>query len=199
MPAARNLTGQTLHGTYAIGRVVGEGGFGLIYEATHLRLNRKLAVKVLSADKSVRPEGVQRFWREAEVMSRLGHPHIVEVVDVNQTEEGTPYIVMEFLVGETLAQRLEREKTLGLAEASAVLEQVGSALDAVHAEGIIHRDLKPGNIILCQGGSAEPWVKVIDFGLSRLLAAPTFLTGPGGIILLIFRRSWAIFSRLDLL
>ena len=182
MPIQSSVTGQILQGTYAVERVVGKGGFGTVYEASHLRLGRKFAVKILSAENKIEPEQLKRFWREAEVMGRLGHPHIVEIIDVNQTENGTPYIVMELLSGESLGQRLARDGRLGLGEASAVVEQVGSALDAAHAHGIVHRDLKPENIFLRAGPPGAIDVKVIDFGLSKLLAAPSLITGPHRIL-----------------
>jgi serine/threonine-protein kinase len=182
MPLERVLTGQILHGTYVLERVVGQGAFGTVYVASHRRLGRKFAVKILSAHRVVTREDLERFSREAQAMSRIGHPHIVEIVDVNQTDDGLAYIAMEFIAGESLAHRLEREKWLQLGDAASVLEQAASALDAAHREGVVHRDLKPQNILLCGAATDPISVKVIDFGLAKFIGQPSLLTDPGDIV-----------------
>ena len=147
---------------------------GVVFEASHKRLPRRFAIKVLSPSVLADPEAVVRFQREAQITSSLGHPNIIEVVDFNKTEEGTPYIVMEFLDGEDLAALLARSPRLDIARSLAIVEQVCSALQAAHKLGVIHRDLKPSNIFLCkqQDDEAEgDLVKVVDFGISKVLGA----------------------------
>jgi serine/threonine protein kinase len=149
---------------------------GEVYLATHLRLPRRFAVKVLYAFGPAHSQEAIRFRREAEVVSSLGHPHIVEVVDFNHTPEGAPYIVMELLEGEDLATRLKRVGRLGLVRTAMVLRQAASALHAAHQRGVIHRDLKPRNIFLCLKADQKDWVKVVDFGLSKVEGAHTQVT-----------------------
>ncbi len=174
--------GQILHGTYRIKRLIGKGGMGAVYEASHLRLPRRFAVKLLFADASADRDAVARFQREAQVTSDLGHPNIVEVVDFHHTDEGEPYIVMEMLKGEDLGKRLRKIKRFTLDEATAVLEQAASALQAAHDEGIIHRDLKPQNIFLCDTKKQKDLVKVVDFGIAKILGSKNSMAQTKGII-----------------
>ena len=174
--------GQILHETYRIERLIGRGGMGAVYEASHLRLPRRFAVKLLFADVSEDSTAVERFQHEAMVTSRLGHPNIVEVVDFHHTDEGEPYIVMEMLDGEDLSERLTRVKRFTLDEALAVLEQAASALQAAHDEEIIHRDLKPQNIFLCDTRKQKDLVKVVDFGIAKILGSRNIMTKTKGII-----------------
>jgi serine/threonine-protein kinase len=171
-----SLLGKVLHDTYRIESLLGRGGMGEVYLASHLRLPRRFAIKVLYAFGPAHSQEVTRFRREAEVVSALGHPHIVEVVDFNHTAEGAPYIVMELLEGEDLATRLKRSGRLSLARTGAILRQVASALQAAHQRGVIHRDLKPRNIYLCRRAGEDDWVKVLDFGLSKVEGAHTQVT-----------------------
>jgi serine/threonine protein kinase len=172
LPSAR--IGDVLHATYRLERLIGQGGGGAVFEAKHLRLPRRYAIKLLAPSLIKKPEAIARFQREATVTSELGHPHIVEVVDFYQTDDGLPYFVMELLEGESLAERMRRSPRLELMEALTVLEQTGSALAAAHDRGVIHRDLKPDNIFLCRGRGLH--VKVMDFGISKVLRAATALT-----------------------
>jgi serine/threonine-protein kinase len=175
MLAAAHI-GLVLQGTYRIERPITSGGMGTLYEASHLRLSRRFAVKILSPTMAVHPEALKRFQREADVTSALGHPNILEVVDFNKTEDGIPYIVMELLEGEDLGQRLERVERLSLAEAGGIFSQVASALTAAHAQGIVHRDLKPPNIFLCRRAGRDDFVKVVDFGISKVLGNDVNMT-----------------------
>ena len=160
---------QLLAGTYRIIRLIGEGGMGAVYEAKHTRLPRRFAVKVLFPHVAAHSEAVDRFKQEAMITSELGHPHIVDVVDFNFTSEGQAYLVMEYLEGENLEERLEQEKRLPLKKVEAILTQTASALDAAHKRGIIHRDLKPQNLFLCNNGQQEEdYLKVLDFGISKV-------------------------------
>lgn len=168
------LLGAVLHDTYRIERRIGRGGMGEVYLASHLRLPRQFAIKVLFSVGG--GDEVKRFRREAEVASSLGHPHIVEVIDFNTTDEGAPYLVMEYLEGEDLAARLIRTPRLPLTEVARILKQMSSALQAAHRRGIVHRDLKPRNIFLCRKDDDPIWVKIVDFGLSKVSGAHTAVT-----------------------
>jgi len=170
------VDGALLEGAYRIFRVVGEGGMGTVYEGLQLRLNKRVAIKVMSRELAVNPEALARFRREAEVTSSIGHPHIVHVTDFGSTPTGEPFMVMEFLDGEDLESRLRRVGRMPLASALHVVKQVASALTATHQQGIVHRDLKPANIYLLNVAGEVDFVKVVDFGISKVRAAVTRLT-----------------------
>ena len=124
-------------------RLVGRGGMGAVYEGTQLRLTKRVAIKVLARELSSNQEALARFRREAEVTSQLGHPHIVHVFDFGTAPSGEPYLVMEFLEGEDLDQRIRRAGRLPLPAAAGIIKQIASALSSTHARGIVHRDLSP--------------------------------------------------------
>jgi serine/threonine protein kinase len=170
------LLGKLLGETYQIVRVVGEGGMGRVYEARHLRLKqRRYAVKTLHAELARNVEMAARFMREAESVSGLDHPNVVDVFDVHHLPDGTPYLVGEFLEGEELADYVEKRGKLEPFLAANVARQVCAALGAAHANGIVHRDMKPENIFvlkssidtLATGESKNLSVKVLDFGISK--------------------------------
>src|SRR5262245_42743558 len=152
-------------GPYEIVSPVGAGGMGEVYRAKDTRLGRDVAVKVLPAHMSSSPELRQRLEREARTISQLQHPHICMLHDVGH-QNGTDYLVMEFLEGETLADRLGKG-ALPVEQALRIGIEIAGALDAAHRSGIVHRDLKPGNIMLTKSG-----VKLLDFGLAKLAAPP---------------------------
>jgi serine/threonine protein kinase len=162
--------GSVLRETYEITGVLGRGGMGTVYLAQHRRLpGKQVAVKVLQGAVAT-PELHQRFKREAEIVARLGHPNVVEVLDFNTLEHGTPYLVLEFLRGESLHRRLKRGP-LDVQTAFFLIRQVGSALQTAHRAGIVHRDLKPDNIFLIPtdaGGVVSERVKLLDFGISKM-------------------------------
>jgi serine/threonine-protein kinase len=134
---------------------------GNVYLAEHLFLHRKVALKVLSRDLSAIPEEVERFEREAISAAKLDHPNIVRIHDVDE-ENGRPYIVMEYVDGEDLEDRLQRESPLPVRDAARIAREVARALDHAHAAGVIHRDVTPGNVLLARDGR----VKITDFGLA---------------------------------
>ena len=155
-------TGTRL-GPYELISVIGAGGMGEVYRAKDTRLDRTVAIKILPAHLSSNPDLKQRFEREARTISSLSHAHICALYDIG-LQDGVDYLVMEFLEGETLAQRLNR----GSLSAELVLRygiQIADALDKAHRQGIVHRDLKPGNIMITKSG-----VKLLDFGLAKLQA-----------------------------
>jgi eukaryotic-like serine/threonine-protein kinase len=169
--------GAVLGETYRIQSLIGRGGMGAVWAAEHLRLPGKhVAVKVLLDAAAGGEEMLQRFRREAEIASRLGHPNIVEVLDFNTLPTGQPYIVLEYLQGETLAARLASGR-LQLDEALAITRQIGSALQAAHRAGVVHRDLKPDNVFLCTPEEDMPTrVKVLDFGISKIRGSQSLRT-----------------------
>ncbi len=168
--------GTVLDGIYRIDRLLGKGGMGSVYQATQTRLDKRVAIKVMSRDLTGNPEALQRFRREAQVTSQLGHPNIVHVFDFGTTPEDAPFMVMELLEGEDLETRLQRVRRLPPAAVAGVVKQVASALAATHARGIVHRDLKPANIFLLRLEGSADFVKVVDFGVSKVRSAAGRLT-----------------------
>src|SRR5512132_3548792 len=157
-------------GPYEILAPLGAGGMGEVYKARDTRLDRTVAVKVLASHLSASPESRQRFEREAKTISQLSHPHICALHDVGREGE-TEYLVMEYLEGETLAERLlkgplPRDQTLRYGM------QIADARDKAHRQGIVHRDLKPGNVMLTKSG-----VKLLDFGLAKAISPAAARSG----------------------
>jgi len=179
---AHALVGTVLDGSYRIEGLLGEGGMGAVYAATHLRLDKPVAVKVMARELTANPEALARFRREALVTSGLGHPHIVQVFDFSTTPAGEPFLVMEFLDGEDLDHRLRRLGRMVVADAVRMVKQVASALMATHNKGIVHRDLKPANIYLLEVAGETDFVKVLDFGISKVRSASTKLTRTSSIM-----------------
>lgn len=151
---------------YRIEKMLGEGGMGVVYEATHVRMNAKrFALKILLAEAEHVPHAETRFFREAEAISRIQHPHVVNVIDFGKQGDVT-YIVMEKLEGEDLAARIARGPLVG-ARACDIMLAVASAVQAAHDLGILHRDLKPANIFLATTSTGDNIPKVLDFGISK--------------------------------
>jgi serine/threonine-protein kinase len=166
---ARGLLGRTLDGKYKIKGVLGEGGMGTVYEGSHVALGRAVAIKVLHPNQARKPEAVQRLYQEARSAGSIGHPNICEVYDVGRFEDGSPYLVMEKLEGETLAERISSEGALPFDLVVDVMSQVLSGLIAAHTKGIVHRDIKPENIFLTRRAGLPPIAKILDFGVSKVL------------------------------
>ncbi len=164
----RALVGRTIADRYRIVGLLGEGGMGAVYVADHLRIGRKVAIKRLHPELAADEKAVQRFQREARAAGATGHEHIVEILDLGYTEDGAPFLVMEYLRGLSLAQTLKKEERLPPARACRIVGQLLAALAAVHENGIVHRDLKPDNIFLTRQGNDTDWVKVLDFGISKM-------------------------------
>jgi eukaryotic-like serine/threonine-protein kinase len=167
-PQKGQWMGVVIDGRYRIDGRLAAGGMGEVFRATHVELGRPLALKMMKPELSGDASFVDRFRREAMTASRLGHPHIVDIIDSGRTAEGQFYFVMEFLEGESLTDLIARgpvEPTL----AFTLVSQMAEALDSAHKAGVIHRDLKPDNVIVLQRGG-RPFVKLVDFGLAKAVS-----------------------------
>jgi serine/threonine-protein kinase len=166
-PPTDPLIGEVLGRTFRIVRVLGEGGMARLYEAEHLRIDARYAVKVIHDELSRDPDLLARFEREARAAARIHSEHVVRLVDVLRTQDNRPCLVTELLEGEDLQQLLDRVKKLSVAEAIPIARQICRAVAAAHAVGVVHRDLKPSNVFLCRE-AGELVVKVFDFGVAKL-------------------------------
>src|SRR5271169_3586797 len=153
----------SLASRFRLVRLLGKGGMGAVYLAEQIAVgNRPVALKVLSRKLLDDPEFLQRFQNEAASTGRIHHPNVVTIYESGQADDGTPYIAMEFLEGESLREALARRGALPLPEVAEILQQAARGLNAAHKLGIIHRDLKPDNIFLTRGDDDELMVKVVD-------------------------------------
>lgn len=170
---------RVIEGRYRLERLIGRGGMGAVYEATDARLNRRVAVKILTGSMFGNSEALRRFEREAQASARLNHPNIVIVFDYGVLQTEGAYLVMEILKGETLGAKLKRQGCVSCSLAAEWFDQVLEAMKAAHQAGVIHRDLKPENVFIThdeQGGQRN--LKVLDFGLAKL--STISMTGPDG-------------------
>ncbi len=161
-----DLSGRTLLNKYRIERLLGQGGMGSVWQGVHTLTGRKIAIKMLDDRFLGNLNVVQRFGREARAASAIHHEGIVEVLDLDQTEDGKPFLVMEYLEGELLSRRIDRRGKLLRDELVHIGSRLLDALHAAHQSGVVHRDLKPDNIFLVPGGRRGELVKILDFGIS---------------------------------
>jgi phosphate/phosphite/phosphonate ABC transporter binding protein len=174
---------RTLAGKYRLERLIGEGGMGSVYEAEHLGLGKKVAVKLLAESFSENTIFLHRFRREARAMAAVHHDNIVDVTDTGTDEEGVPFLVMELLDGESLASVLRRAKWLTPESAAGIAWQMLAGLAAAHAAGIVHRDLKPANVFLVTTREGHQRVKILDFGISKFARDESaYVTIEGAVI-----------------
>src|SRR5918998_656984 len=171
------VIGTLISERYRLEEKIGSGGMSSVYRAFDPTLERWVAIKLMHRDISDDPDQLERFRREARAVARLNHPHVVTVIDFGE-DDGRPYIVLEFVEGETLKQRIKRVGRLPVDEAVAYAIEIGRALSAAHGERLVHRDVKPQNVLLDPDGRA----KVTDFGISRSLDAETGLTATGRVL-----------------
>ena len=173
--------GKVIDDRYRLESLIGRGSFGLVYRATHERMPRQLAVKILSEEMSTDPQWVARFEREVRAQALLEHPNIIEVYDYGVADGIGYYIAMEFLRGEDLASRLERERSLPIVEVYKIIFEAGSALAQAHAADIIHRDVKPENVFLAERDSDDGGysVRLLDFGIAKVVRPTTELPDLG--------------------
>src|SRR3954468_17285405 len=169
-----------LNGQFQILQKIGSGGMGSVYKALQPAMNRMVAVKILHPKLASRKDLVSRFRREARAMSHLTHPNTVKVLLYGELEDGSLYIVMEYLEGKNLNQMVRSEGPLPLERGLPILIQACGALEEAHRAGIVHRDLKPENIFVCNQGGLRDYHKVLDFGLAKVTEREM---RPGSIIL----------------
>ena len=161
------LLGQVLAGKYRIDEKIDEGGMGCVYRATHVLMEKVVAVKVLHPALAADDKIVQRFTREAKAASRLSHPHAINVTDFGESENGIVYLVMEYLRGRTLKDVVRTGGPMTIERTVEIVRQVAGALEAAHNEGVVHRDLKSDNIMLEEATGGD-WAKVLDFGIAKI-------------------------------
>jgi serine/threonine-protein kinase len=160
--------GRTIAGKYAIESMLGAGAMGTVWIATHVNLGSKVAVKLVSPDFARSPETQARFLAEAKAAATLRSRYVVQMYDSGVTEDGAPYIVMEYLKGESLEERIERAGRLPLDQTVRILSQVAKGLSRAHSNNIVHRDLKPANIFLAATEDGEEVAKILDFGIAKM-------------------------------
>ena len=183
---------RTIEGRYRLEKLLGRGGMGAVFQATDLRLNRSVAVKILGGSLFGEAGALRRFEQEAQTSARLVHPNVITVHDYGVLNTGGAYLVMELVEGETLGSILKRDGHIPATRAADWLEQILTAVSAAHAAGIIHRDLKPDNIFITLGDKGQQVAKVLDFGLAKIKqldgggdsTSPTAvpLTTPGAVM-----------------
>ena len=164
----REYLGRCVGGRYQLVKQVGVGGMAVVFKAIQLAFNRTVAVKVMMPDRAQELNLAEQFEIEARAARRLTHPHIVDVFDHGQDGD-LRYITMEYLKGETLESLLRREGPLSPFRAVTIVNQVLGSLSAAHAKGVFHHDIKPGNVFILNSGFKRDFVKIIDFGLARVL------------------------------
>lgn len=160
--------GQLLLGRYRIIKRLGEGGMGAVYEGKHELIGKRLAIKCLHPQFMSNEEVVERFHREAHAATAVGNEHIIEVTDVGSFDDGSPFMVMEYLEGHEFGALLDTEGPMPISRLVHIVGQVCGALAAAHARGIVHRDMKPENVYLIRRGNDDDFVKVLDFGISKI-------------------------------
>jgi serine/threonine-protein kinase len=172
------LIGVVIDGKYEILKRIGVGGMGEVFEAHNQALDRRVALKIVTKGKAA--DAADRLRREARVIASVKHPNICDLYDVGTMPDGTPYMVLELLTGETLHARVRREKRLTVSDAIDIFCQILSGVQHAHANSIVHRDLKPANVFLVERYGLRPLVKLVDFGLAvDLLGRMHKLTQPG--------------------
>jgi len=162
------MLGRLLADRYRLLRVVGEGGMGTVYEAEHVELSKRVALKLMHPRMDAGEQARQRFEREARAAAATGHENVIEVFDLGRDVRGSPFLVMELLEGVDLGRAIHRIGRLPAARTAWIVGQVLRALEAVHAVGIHHRDLKPDNVFLTRRAGLSDWVKVLDFGVAEM-------------------------------
>jgi serine/threonine-protein kinase len=174
--------GEVVDRRYRVIRKLADGGMGTVFLAEHMLIKRRVAIKLLNAELAADRTMVDRFLNEASAAGTLGHPHIVESTDMGFTAEGVPYIVFEYLEGCLLSEEIHRLGALPVRRALIIARQLASALEAAHNAEIAHLDLKSENVFLTSWGDALDHVKLLDFGISRFMAADAGTTQPGLLI-----------------
>ncbi|HKY39357.1 MAG TPA: protein kinase [Polyangiaceae bacterium] len=173
---SRYAAGELISGKYRIVRLIGDGGMGVVYEARHEVLGSGVALKFLHADLAKRPGLTERFMQEARVSATIQSPHVTHVTDVDTAQDGSPYLVMELLSGQSLQSTLDRQGKLPQDQALDFALQILAGLEAAHAIGVVHRDMKPDNVLVTPSPGG-PILKLIDFGIAKLRVSSEFSKG----------------------
>ncbi|MCX5747370.1 MAG: protein kinase [Proteobacteria bacterium] len=172
------LVGQTLDGRYYVQKKIGEGGMGVVFAARHAVIERPLAIKVLKREVMRDTATIQRFVQEARAASRIGHPNIIDVTDFGTTPDGMTYSVMEYVAGQTLGATIRASAPFPTQRAIRIAAQIARALGAAHDKGIVHRDLKPENVFLVDRDNRIDFVKIVDFGIAKVVPIDGKEAGP---------------------
>jgi serine/threonine-protein kinase len=174
--------GLTLNSRYKLEKLVGEGGMGTVYLAKHIVIGKQVAVKILRSDLARNRDNVNRFLREAKAASKIGNPHIVDIFDFGELDDGSSYFVMEYISAKNLADIIDAEKRLSVERVYNIGHQIAAGLGAAHACGIIHRDLKPDNIMIVNRHENGEFVKILDFGIAKVTTADDSKLTRAGIV-----------------
>ncbi|MGH7434366.1 MAG: serine/threonine-protein kinase, partial [Polyangiaceae bacterium] len=174
--------GDVLDGKYRVDRVLGAGGMGIVVAATHVHLNTRVALKFLLPAAMGSPQIIERFGREARAAVQIQSEHVARVTDVGSLPTGSPYMVMEYLEGNDLAETIERGGAMPVPQAVGYVLQACEAIAEAHSLGIIHRDLKPANLYLARRPGRDPMIKVLDFGISKTKDAGAGLTQTSSVM-----------------
>ena len=179
----KTLAPGTNVGGYVVEDVLGSGGMGVVYAATHPLIGKRAAIKVLKPELSHEPAAVERFVTEARAVNQIGHPNIVDIFDFGALDDGRHYYLMDLLEGESLRARLRRTGPLHVSEAASIIDEICSALIAAHGKGIVHRDLKPDNVFMLSVPGRWPEVRLLDWGLAKLIdQSSKFRTATGSVL-----------------
>ena len=180
----KSLVGQLIADRYRVEKLLGVGGMGSVYRASHVQLRKTVALKALHPEMTRLPEAVARFEREAIAASRIEHKNVAVATDFGRLENGTFYLILEYVEGESLREKLHREKCLTPGLSLQIARQIADALQAAHAHGIVHRDLKPENVMLVSRPQGPIHVKVLDFGIAKvpLEGSPEGITAVGSVL-----------------
>ena len=162
-----DLVGSVVHEKFHVMKKLGEGGMGAVYLAEHVKMGRKVALKVMNPGMHQDPDAIARFNREAKNASQLNHPNVCAIYDFGETPEGLIYLAMEFIEGSSLSGIIEQAGALPAARAAGIIHQAADALQVAHDYGIVHRDLKPDNIMIAKARDGSDMVKVVDFGIAK--------------------------------
>ena len=177
-PASAPLRpGDVIAGRYRIEAQIGQGGFGAVFRATQMNIQREVALKMLLPELLAEGDGLQRFQREAQLAQRLEHPNTVRLLDFGQAETGAPFIAFELLRGESMDRALQQQGRFSPGRVARITMQVLKSLMEAHARGIVHRDIKPPNIFLCEYQGESDFVKVLDFGIAKATTATATSAG----------------------
>ncbi|HEY9788193.1 MAG TPA: serine/threonine-protein kinase [Candidatus Obscuribacterales bacterium] len=181
VPAYR-LLGKTVGGKYVINSILGEGGMAVVYQAFDCLIERDVVIKVMKAWLASDEKANERFKRECKLTAQINHPNVIRVYDGGLLDEWGPYLVMEYVKGETLRSIIEKMGALPLDIACKIIIQILRGLAEAHSAGIVHRDLKPDNIIITRAGGSSVSVKILDFGIAYLVAGAQKLTQTGRLV-----------------